>query len=45
MVAQQNSSVFKHFKFQVAQTVKNLPANTGDTRDVGSILGPGRFPK
>ena len=24
--------------------VKNLPANTGDTRDVGSILGSGRYP-
>ena len=24
--------------------VKNLPANTGDIRDVGSILGLGRFP-
>ena len=24
--------------------VKNLPANTGDTRDVGSILGLGRSP-
>ena len=24
--------------------VKNLPANAGDTRDVGSIPGLGRFP-
>ena len=24
--------------------VKNLPANAGDIRDVGSILGLGRFP-
>ena len=24
--------------------VKNPPANSGDTRDVGSILGWGRFP-
>ena len=24
--------------------VKNLPANARDTRDVGSIPGPGRFP-
>ena len=24
--------------------VKNLPANTGDTRDAGSILRLGRFP-
>ena len=27
---------------QVAQLVKNLPANAGDTRDVGSIPGSGR---
>ena len=26
----------------VAQLVKNLPANSGDTRDVGSIHGSGR---
>ena len=25
--------------------VKNLPANTGDIRDVGSIPGSGRFPR
>ena len=24
--------------------VKNLPANAGDTRDMGSVLGLGRFP-
>ena len=29
---------------QVALMVKNLPANTGDIRDVGSIPGSGRFP-
>ena len=29
---------------QVALVVKNLPANTGGTRDVGSILGLGRSP-
>ena len=28
----------------VAQLVKNLPANAGDSRDVGSIPGSGRFP-
>ena len=28
----------------MAQMVKNLPANAGDTRDVGSIPGLGRFP-
>ena len=30
--------------FQVALVVKNPPANTGDTRDAGSILGSGRSP-
>ena len=29
---------------QVAQLVKNLPANAEDTRDVGSILGLERTP-
>ena len=29
---------------QVALMVKNLPANEGDVRDVGSIPGLGRFP-
>ena len=28
----------------MALVVKNLPANTGDIRDVGSIPGAGRFP-
>ena len=28
----------------MAQQVKNPPANAGDTGDVGSIPGPGRFP-
>ena len=28
----------------VAQLVKNLPANAGDTGDVNSIPGLGRFP-
>ena len=30
--------------FQVTLVVKNLPANAGDARDVGSIPGLGRFP-
>ena len=30
---------------QVALVVKNLPANAGDLRDVGSIPGLGRSPK
>ena len=29
--------------FQMALVVKNLPANTGDTRDVGSIPRSGRY--
>ena len=29
---------------QVAQVVKNLPANAGDARDVGLIPGLGRSP-
>ena len=29
---------------QVALVVKNLPANAGDLRDVGSILGLGESP-
>ena len=28
----------------MAQLVKNSPANAGDTRDVGLILGSGRSP-
>ena len=28
----------------LAPVVKNLPTNAGDTRDTGSIPGPGRFP-
>ena len=27
-----------------SQVVRNLPANAGDVRDVGLILGLGRFP-
>ena len=30
--------------FQVGSVVKNLPANAGDARDVGSIPGSGRSP-
>ena len=29
----------------VVPVVKNLPANTGDTADVGSIPGLGRYPE
>ena len=28
--------------FQVASVAKNLPANAGDARDLGSLLGSGR---
>ena len=31
--------------FQAVLVVKNPPANAGDTRDVGSISGSGRFPE
>ena len=37
-----SSSVFK--ASQLEQLVKNLPANAGDARDVGSIPGLGRSP-
>ena len=37
------SSVFK--ASQLAQLVKNLPANAGDARDVGSIPELGRSPR
>ena len=30
--------------FPGGSVVKNLPANAGDSREVGSILGSGRFP-
>ena len=30
--------------FPGGAVVKNMPANAGDTRDVGSILGLGRSP-
>ena len=29
----------------VVLVVKNVPANVGDTRDVGSIPGLGRYPE
>ena len=33
-----------HFRAsQMVLVVKNLPANAGDIRDVGSIVGSGRF--
>ena len=38
------SSVSKCEDFSHGTVVKNLPANAGDTRDVGSILGSGRSP-
>ena len=31
--------------FQVTLVVRNLPANTGDTRDAGSVPGSGRSPE
>ena len=38
------SAVFRLGASQVALVVKNLPANAGDIRDVGSIPGLGRSP-
>ena len=35
----------KHIGFPRGLLVKNLPANTGDTREVGSIHGSGRSPR
>ena len=35
----------KYMVSQVAQVVKNLPANAGDRRDAGSIPGLGRSPR
>ena len=29
---------------EVGTVVKNLPANVGEVRDVGSVLGSGRYP-
>ena len=34
-------NIFKTMAFQVVQVVKNLPANAGEKRDAGSILGLG----
>ena len=34
----------QRLRFRGGATVKNLPANAGDARDVGSILGSGRSP-
>ena len=36
--------VKRHLRTSLALTVKNLPANAGDIRGVGSIPGPGRSP-
>ena len=35
-------TLFRRRAFQGALVVKNLPANAGDARDVGSIPGSGR---
>ena len=37
-------SHFSVWAFQVVLVVKNIPANAGDVRDVGSIPGWGRSP-
>ena len=36
---------FTFLSFLMAKTVKNLLANTGDTRDMGSTPGSGRSPR
>ena len=38
--------IHPHYKmdFRDGAVVKNLPANAGDARDAGSILGEGRSP-
>ena len=36
--------LFHGISSQVALVVKNLPANAGDIRDTGSIIGLGRWP-
>ena len=36
--------IFAFWASQVALVVKNLPANAGDTGDVGSTSGSGRSP-
>ena len=37
-------TIKKEFEeWQYGSVVKNLPANAGDTRDMGSIPGSGRF--
>ena len=40
----QQSDLVTHILTQVALVVKNLPANAGDIRDSGLILGLGRSP-
>ena len=37
-------NLFKSLGFPDGEEVKNLPANAGHTRDVGSISGLGRSP-
>ena len=43
LVTEQQQMVFGGS--QVAQVVKNLPANAGDVRDAGLILGSGETPE
>ena len=38
------SSYYNKLGFSGGAVVKNLPANAGDTRDMGSIPGSGRSP-
>ena len=43
LVTEQQQTVFGGS--QVVQVVKNLPANAGDVRDAGLILGSGETPE
>ena len=44
MLSKNIISVFYKMGFPGDAVVKNLPANAGDTRNSGSIPGPGRSP-
>ena len=41
---QQSDSVIYTYGFQGGAVIKTLPANAGDTEDMGSIPGSGRSP-
>ena len=45
MIPKRNPGPTQHLGFPGGSVIKNLPANAGDTRDVGSIPGVGRSPR